>query len=202
MLSQNHTGSSYRKDPISLKPSNSQQTSTPPPNGQTAPVLVKSEIRLTADLAGPSVLLKPSLIEFALKPIRPKTQEFLSKIYLPAVVSGVVRAATADTHQVPGHGGRIPESSPVTYIRKTPGASPTHWLHATITLMALYHHVAIPSQLQLARRHAFLNTLQIPTPMTNTLALHLTAFTEFRRSCKKSTPMDQLKVHSQFIRTS
>lgn len=148
------------------------------------------------------MLLKLSPTEFALNPTRPKTQEFLSKICSPAAVSGAVKVAMAATHQVPGHGGRTPESSPVTYIRKIPGASPTHWLHAIITSMEPYHHAEIPSQLQLARKLAFLNTLLRPTLMTNTLVLHLTAFTELRRSCKKSTLTDQLKVHSQSTRTS
>lgn len=171
-------------------------------NGHNVPVLEKLEINQTADHAGLSELLNPSLTESALLTIKLKTQEFLKKIYSHAVVSGAVKDATEDIHQVPGHGGKILVLSLEIYTTSILGVNHMLSLHVIIMLMVLYHHALEPKRPQLVKRNAFPNTLLTNMPKINTLVLHLTVFMEFKKSNKKFIQMDPLKLLSLFMKIS
>lgn len=117
----------------------------------------KSEISLTVDHAGPLVLLKLWVIEFALNHHKLSKPEYQLKIYLPAVLP-VDQDAMVDIQKWPGNTLLELVLSLVIYMVMILGANHTPYLHAIIILLVNTNHAVIPSQLHLVLDNVIPNT--------------------------------------------
>lgn len=165
-------------------------------NGLTVLLSTKSEIKLTAVHAGHSELLNQWLIDGVLQVINRITQESQWKISLPAVLI-VVTDVTEDILLWHGNIGYKTESAQETLIKIINGANHTSYQAAepTAHLKSMHLHVY---------KHVSHNILDLSLILKTSLKekVHTMLQQTLLPFKPKLWPMDQSKLHSQFMKTS
>jgi len=179
----------------------SQKISMPEYNGQIAIQSRKSEIKLTAVHAGPSVPSKPWVTEFVLLQAKPDKTKSQLKTWLHAVTLAVWDV-TEVIQKLLGNGGKKPVLSLVIFSVIPIGAKLIPSSLVTITQLVNTDLAQLLSQLQNALLIALLNT-NLAIPLTNTSLLQLMVFHQTLMPSKpKSTKTDQLKLLSMSMKIS
>jgi len=176
------------------------KTSTQENNGLHVKASKKLETNQPVDLVGPSVLLKPWVTESVSNPSKPFKPESQLKTCWHVVDSHAVWDATVVSHQVPGDTLKTKVWSLDIFLEIRTGANPTPSPHAIITLPVNINLAVNPNQHPNVLNHAIPNQKENMLKIKSQELTHSHFPTTNQRSWLKSSPMDQSKVPSQFMK--